>query len=262
MGKVFLVGAGPGDPELLTVKAARILERADIVLRDSLVSAGVMEMVSPNALIVDVGKRAGQKLLTQDEINLLLVAYAKRHAMVVRLKGGDPVLFGRASEEIEALRIANVPFEIVPGISAAFGAAASAGFSLTDRRAASQLLFTTFSRGDSVKSLGWREVTANTTLAIYMPGTDYAEVAARLLDAGLSAEIPCVVISHATRPEQQIRWSNIGALFEEQKLPAPAIVIVGKVATQDVRAVGEKVSAIGFCKPEAADVVQQSWLKN
>ncbi len=262
MGKVFLVGAGPGDPDLLTVKAVRILERADIVLHDSLVSAGVMGMVSPKALIVDVGKRAGQKLLTQDEINLLLVAYAERHATVVRLKGGDPMLFGRASEEIEALRIANVSFEIVPGISAAFGAAASAGFSLSDRRAASQLLVTTFSRGDGVKSLGWREVTTNTTLAIYMPGTDYAEVAARLLDAGLSADIPCVVISHATRPEQQIRWSSIGALFEEQKLPAPAILIVGKVATQDVRAVGEKVSTISFCKPEAVDGVQQSWLKN
>ena len=246
MGKVFLVGAGPGDPELLTVKAVRILGCAGVVLHDSLVSAEVMQLVSPSATLVDVGKRAGFKLLTQDEINSLLVSYAGKHEVVVRLKGGDPLLFGRASEEIEALRIANVPFEVVPGISAAFGAAAAAGFSLTDRRAASQVLFTTFSRGDSIKSLGWREVTADTTLAIYMPGTDYSEVASRLLDAGLSAEIPCAVISQATRADQKILWSNIGALFHEQRLPAPALLIVGRVATQDVREIGEKVSAVRF----------------
>jgi len=262
MGKVFLVGAGPGDPELLTLKAVRVLERADVVLHDSLVSADVLSLVAPSAQIVDVGKRAGQKLLTQDEINSLLVAYAAKHEVVVRLKGGDPLLFGRASEEIDALRVANVSFEVVPGISAAFGAAASAGFSLTDRRAASQVLFTTFSRGDNVKSLGWREVTADTTLAIYMPGTDYSEVAARLLEAGLSAETPCAVISQATRAEQEIRWSNIGALFNEEKLPAPAVLIVGRVATQDMREISKKVSAVGFGKTEAINAVLQSWLKN
>jgi uroporphyrin-III C-methyltransferase len=211
---------------------------------------------------VYVGKRAGQKLLTQDEINLLLVAYAKKHEVVVRLKGGEPLLFGRASEEIEGLRAANVPFEVVPGISAAFGAAASAGFSLTDRRAASQVLLTTFSRGDDVKSLGWREVTADTTLAIYMPGTDYSEVAAKLVDAGLSLETPCAVISQATRKEQKICWTSVGALFEEQRLPAPAVLIVGRVATQDMREIGERVSAAEFGKPEAANLVVQSWIKN
>ena len=262
IGKVFLVGAGPGDPELLTLKAVRILQQADIVLHDSLVSAEVLTLAAPTAQIVDVGKRAGLKLLTQDEINSLLVAYAAKHEVVVRLKGGDPLLFGRASEEIEAMRKAKVPFEIVPGISAAFGAAAVAGVSLTDRRAASQVLFTTFSRGDDVKSLGWREVTADTTLAIYMPGADYAEVAARLLDAGLSAEIPCAVISQATRAEQQIRWSNIGALFEEQRLPAPTLLIVGRVATQDVREIGEKDSVVGFNKSEEVGVFPQSWMKN
>jgi uroporphyrin-III C-methyltransferase len=259
MGKVFLIGAGPGDAELLTVKAVRVLERADVVLHDSLVSAEVMSLVAPQAQIVDVGKRAGQKLLTQDEINSLLVAYAEKHEIVVRLKGGDPLLFGRASEEMDALRIANVPFDVVPGISAAFGAAAAARFSLTDRRAASQVLFTTFSRGDSVKSLGWREVTADTTLAIYMPGTEYSEVAARLVDAGLSAETPCAVISQATREEQQIRWLNISALFKEQKLPAPSVLIVGRVATQDVREIGAKVPAVSLEKTEAG---LQSWLKN
>ena len=262
MGKVFLVGAGPGDPELLTLRALRVLKQADVVLHDSLVSAEVLSLVSPPAQIVDVGKRAGLKLLTQDEINSLLVDYAAKHEVVVRLKGGDPLLFGRASEEIEALRKASVPFEVVPGISAAFGAAAAAGISLTDRRAASQVLFTTFSRGESVKSLGWREVTADTTLAIYMPGTDYGEVAARLLDAGLSADIPCAVISQATRADQQVLWSSIGALFDEQKLPAPALLIVGRVATQDDREIGEKVSAVRFGKSEEVNVVPQSRIKN
>jgi uroporphyrin-III C-methyltransferase len=262
MGKVFLVGAGPGDPELLTVKAARVLARADVVLHDSLVSESVLALISPLAQVIDVGKRAGQKLLTQEEINLLLIDLCGKHETVVRLKGGDPLLFGRAAEEIEALRLANVPLEVVPGISAAFAAAASAGFSLTDRRAASQVLFTTFSRGEGANSLGWREATADTTLAIYMPGTNYAEVAARLLDAGLSADTPCALISQATRPEQQIRWSDIGALFEEQKLPAPAILIVGRVATQDARSMGEKVSAVSFGKSEIANIVPQSWVKN
>jgi len=262
MGKVFLVGAGPGDPELLTLKASRVLKQADVVLYDSLVSAEVLSLIAPGSQMVDVGKRAGLKLLTQGEINSLLVACAAKHEVVVRLKGGDPLLFGRASEEIDALRKANVPFEIVPGISAAFGAAAAAGISLTDRRVGSQVLFTTFSRGDDVKSLGWREVTTDTTLAIYMPGTDYAEVAARLLDTGLSAEIPCAVISQATRVEQQIRWSNIGALFEEQRLPAPALLIVGRVATQDVHKISEGVSAVRFSKAEEVNVVPQWWMKN
>ena len=262
MGKVFLVGAGPGDPELLTRKAARVLEQADVVLHDSLVSTEVMQLVSPNAEIVDVGKRAGLKLLTQDEINSLLVAYAGRYEVVVRLKGGDPMLFGRASEEIEALRRADVPFEVVPGISAAFGAAAAAGFSLTDRRVASQVLFTTFSRGATAKSLGWREVTSDTTLAIYMPGVDYAEVAARLVDAGLDPQTPCAVISHATRAEQQIRWTNIAALFDEEKMPAPAVMVVGKVATQAVQEIGERAAVGQFSESDKLNISLHSWVKN
>src|ERR1700730_16206196 len=147
MGKVSLIGGGPGDPELLTVKAARLLARATIVLHDSLVSREVLDLIPRTAQIIDVGKRCGQKLLTQDEINALLVSHAASHDTVIRLKGGDPLVFGRAGEEIEALRRAVVPFEIVPGITAAIGAAAAAGISLTDRRAASQVLLTTFSRG-------------------------------------------------------------------------------------------------------------------
>src|ERR1700761_1177483 len=112
MGKVYLIGAGPGDPEFLTIKAARLLERATIVLHDSLVSREVLALIPESAEVVDVGKRAGQKLLTQDEINLLLVSYASNHDVVIRLKGGDPTLFGRAGEEIQALREAQISFEI------------------------------------------------------------------------------------------------------------------------------------------------------
>jgi uroporphyrin-III C-methyltransferase len=249
-GKVYLVGAGPGDPELLTLKAARLLARADIVLHDALVSSEVLALVSRNAELIDVGKRAGKKLLTQDEINSLLVSYAEKDKIVVRLKGGDPLLFGRAGEEIEALRQAQVDFVIVPGITAAIGAAAGAKISLTDRRVASQVLFTTLSRGESARfvndGLNWAAVTPETTIAIYMPGTDYGEVAARLVENGLAPETPCVVVSQATRGEQQIRWSCIAALSSEAKLPAPSILLVGRVATQKVAESGTRAASEVF----------------
>jgi uroporphyrin-III C-methyltransferase len=238
-GTVYLVGAGPGDAELLTVKAARLLSCADVVLHDSLVSREVLEMISPAAEIVDVGKRAGQKLLTQDEINALLISHAEAREVVVRLKGGDPAIFGRAGEEIHALRKAGVSYKIVPGITAALGAASAAGISLTDRRLASQVLFTTFSRGPEGSAMDWGCVTATTTLVLYMPGAEYAEVAERLLEGGLPVDHPCVVVSEATREKQQIRWSTISRLAGEEKLPAPALLIVGRVATQDVAEIGE-----------------------
>src|ERR1700687_5371225 len=131
MGKVYLIGAGPGDPELLTLKAARLLASANVVLHDALVSDGVLAKISATAEIINVGKRAGQKLLTQDEINALLVSYGRSRATVVRLKGGDPSIFGRAGEEIEALRAAGIEYEIVPGVTAALGAAARAKIPLT-----------------------------------------------------------------------------------------------------------------------------------
>jgi uroporphyrin-III C-methyltransferase len=239
MGKVYLIGAGPGDPELLTVRAARLLEQATVVLHDSLVSREVLALIPARAEIIDVGKRAGQKLLTQDEINSLLVSYASSHELVFRLKGGDPTLFGRAGEEIESLREAQVPYEIVPGITAALGAAAAAGISLTDRRAASQLVITTYSRGDEASgtdpfaatpSLNWAAISANTTLVLYMPGADYAEVSRRLLAAGQPEDLPCVIVSNATRPNQQIRHTTVAALASESRLPAPALLIVGRVA--------------------------------
>jgi uroporphyrin-III C-methyltransferase len=235
MGKVYLVGAGPGDPELLTVKAARLLAQAGIVFHDSLVSREVLRLVARDSELIDVGKRCGHKLLKQGEINSLLVSAAAKHEIVIRLKGGDPLIFGRAGEEIEALRNAGVDFDIVPGITAALGAAAAAGISLTDRRAASQIVISTFSRGTDGASMDWGAITSTTTLALYMPGPDYAEVAHRLCEGGLPDDLPCVIVSNATGAEQQIRWTNIARLASEEKLPAPALMIVGRVASQKVR---------------------------
>jgi uroporphyrin-III C-methyltransferase len=253
-GKVYLVGAGPGDPELLTVKAARLLASANVVLHDALVSDGVLAMISPAAEIINVGKRAGQKLLTQDEINGLLVSYGQSRGIVVRLKGGDPSIFGRAGEEIEALRAAGIEYEIVPGISAALGAAAAAGISLTDRRVASQILLTTFSRGSDGSAMNWGSVTSTTTLVLYMPGADYAEVSERLLDGGLAEDLPCVIVSQATGSEQQVRWSSVGRLANEEKLAAPALLIVGRVASRDV----SEISATCWHRVQKDRVSQKS----
>lgn len=230
-GKVFLVGGGPGDPGLLTVKAVKILSRANIVLHDALVSREVLALVAPAAELIDVGKRASRKLLTQEEINSLLVSYAESHEIVVRLKGGDPLIFGRAGEEMSALRAAGIEVEIVPGITAGLGAAAAAGISLTDRRFASQVLFTTMQRDTLNRAIQWAGISSTTTLVIYMPGPDYGPVAAQLRDAGWPLDIPCAIISHAGGEDQAIRSTHLLALADESTLPAPAVIVVGRVAT-------------------------------
>lgn len=256
-GTVYLVGAGPGDPELLTLKAARLLEQADVVLHDSLVRREVLQKVRRTALVIDVGKRCGKKLLTQDEINALLVNYARSHETVVRLKGGDPSIFGRAAEELAALRKAAVAFQIVPGVTAAFAAAAAAEIPLTDRRAASQILFATFSRSAGASAVDWGALTPETTLVLYMPGPDYAEVAHRLADAGLRPDLPCVVVSQASSARQEIRWTTVGALADEAKLPAPSLMIVGRVAARDIQEIRETVwgKQRSDCRAENISVV-------
>jgi uroporphyrin-III C-methyltransferase len=221
------------------VKAARLLARASIVFHDSLVSRQILQLIGRGAEVIDVGKRCGQKLLTQEEINSLLVSAAAKHDLVIRLKGGDPLIFGRAGEEIEALRNAGLDFEIVPGITAALGAAAAAGISLTDRRAASQVVISTFSRGSEGAQMDWSAITSTTTLALYMPGPDYAEVAHRLREGGLPDDVPCVIVSNATGAEQQIRWTNIARLAHEEKLPAPALMIVGRVASRKIQEISK-----------------------
>jgi uroporphyrin-III C-methyltransferase len=228
--KVFLIGAGPGDPELLTIKALRILQSADVVLHDSLIGSKILDLLPASAQRVDVGKRAGFRLLTQSDINSLLVDAASKHSVVVRLKGGDPLLFGRAAEEIQALREAKIDFEVVPGISAAFGAAAAAKVSLTDRRLASHVLFTTFSRAPEAKFLPGIGLTADTTVVVYMPGPDYAEVSRWLEDAAVSPDTPVLVISKASHPDQSHHATTVAGLAHQAPLPAPALLLVGRVA--------------------------------
>lgn len=230
MGKVYLVGAGPGDPELLTLRAARLLQQADIVLHDALVSPEVLALIG-EATVIDIGKRCGTKLLTQPEINSLLIAYASQHAVVVRLKGGDPTIFGRAGEEIEALAEAGILYEIVPGITSALAAAAAAGISLTDRRFAASVVFATAHRGQGAEAIAWnRLVTSHSTLAIYMPGSDYRPLAAQFRDAGLGPQTPCAVISHAGRSSQQVRRCELSSLDRMESLAAPSLLIVGECA--------------------------------
>jgi uroporphyrin-III C-methyltransferase len=209
-------------------------------LHDSLVSSEVLAMISRSGELIDVGKRCGHKLLTQDEINLLLVSLAGSHAVVVRLKGGDPSIFGRGGEEIEALLKSGIAFEVVPGITAAVGAAAGAKISLTDRRVASQVLFTTVQRGVEDSDVDWGALTGSTTLVIYMPKSDYGHVADLLRERGLPEDMPCVLVSNASCANQQARWTQLSDLSAAERLPAPTLLIVGRVATHEAKEAAEK----------------------
>ena len=230
-GKVYLVGAGPGDPELLTLKALRVLQTADAVLHDDLVAPEILKLISSTAQVYNVGKRCGKKKILQEEINFLMVALAESGLRVVRLKSGDPLIFGRAGEEIEALRRADIAFEIVPGVTSAMGAAAAAQIPLTHRHASSALVFLTAHQASGSEAANWTKLAGSgATLVIYMPGQNYSEVAARLRGAGLAPETPCAVISRATTPQQQTHRSTIAELSRSPKLAAPTLLVVGEVA--------------------------------
>jgi uroporphyrin-III C-methyltransferase len=227
-GKVYLVGAGPGDPDLLTVSAVRALSVADIVLHDALVSKEVLALISPRAQTINVGKRCGQKNISQDEINGLLLRFGSSGKIVVRLKSGDPLIFGRAGEELDVLREAGIEVEIVPGVTAALAAASKVRVSLTDRRTADQLLIVSAHRGRGKKKTDWPSlVTKRTTVVVYMPG-EYASVAGDLRYAGLSASTPCIVISKASSPEEQQYQTTLGLLHCAPILPSPCVLIVGE----------------------------------
>jgi uroporphyrin-III C-methyltransferase len=229
-GKVYLVGAGPGDPELLTLKALRVLRTADAVLHDDLVAPEILKLIPATAQVHNVGKRCGKKKILQEEINYLMVALAESGLRVVRLKSGDPLIFGRAGEEIEALRRANVPFEIVPGVTSAMGAAAAAQIPLTHRRASSALVFITAHQAPGAEAANWSKLAGSgATLVIYMPGQNYSEVVAKLKAAGLAGETPCAVISRATTPQQRTHRSTIAELSRSPKLAAPTLLVVGEV---------------------------------
>jgi len=229
-GKVYLVGAGPGDPELLTVKALRLLQTADAVLHDDLVAPEILKLVRPSAQLHNVGKRCGKKKLLQEEINFLMIALADSGLRVVRLKSGDPLIFGRAGEETEALRRANIAYEIVPGVTSALGAASVAQIPLTHRRASSALVFLTAHQAEGSEAANWSKLAGSgATLVIYMPGQNYPEVAAKLKSAGVAGETPCAVISRATTPQQRTHISTIDQLRRSPKLAAPTLLVVGEV---------------------------------
>lgn len=227
-GKVYLVGAGPGDPDLLTLAAARVLGSADVVLHDALVSAEVLALVSARARVVNVGKRCGQKNITQNELNNLLVEFAMAGQIVVRLKSGDPSIFGRGGEEIDALQKAGIEFEIIPGITAGLAAAATLRASLTDRRRAEQLLFLSAHRSHGKMVPKWQSpLDSRTTVVVYMPG-HYGGVAEDLLQKGLPASTPCAIVSKVSSPDEQWYQTTLGSLRYAPVMPSPCVLIVGE----------------------------------
>lgn len=230
-GTVYLVGAGPGDPELLTLRALRLLESADVIFHDDLVPDEVLALVHRHALITSVGKRCGRPRITQQGIHKLMVESAQAGQSVVRLKSGDPLVFGRAGEELAALRAANVPFEIVPGVTAALAAGAALSLPLTDRKSASKLIFCTgHHAADKADALPiWAgPLPEDATLVIYMPGRDTARIAKELAAAGVAEDMPCCAISHAATPRQ----SHVACRLEEfhgvHCGPAPLLLLIGR----------------------------------
>ena len=230
IGKVSLVGAGPGDPELLTLKAAKALRAADVVLHDDLVSAEILRLIPSTAEVLSVGKRCGKKSTPQEEINRLLVQYALLGLQVVRLKGGDPFIFGRGGEELEALRQAGIEAEVVPGITAALGAAAGVQVPLTHREISSTLILVTGSSKRSEHIANWPDrLPTNATVVVYMPGHDLDVVEQRLLSSGVEPRTPCAIISGATSESEQVHITNVGSLASSPHLAAPRLLVVGDV---------------------------------
>lgn len=244
-GKVYIVGAGPGSADLLTMRAVALLRAADVVLHDDLITPEVLALVASSAKKISVGKRYGDHHHTQEQINALMVWYASNAGVVVRLKSGDPSIFGRLGEELDALRRAQIEFEIVPGITAASAAASCAEITLTDRRAASALVILTAHncRGDNLRTAGLDP--QKSTFAVYMPGPDYSRTAHDLVSSGVEPNTPCVLVSQAGRsaepgrPSDRLsehRRSEQSCFMSLSDLPfvmgvqAPALLIVGEVA--------------------------------
>lgn len=234
-GKVYLIGAGPGDPDLLTVRALRLLQGAEIVVHDRLVSPEIMALTPATARRIAVGKAAGFHSVPQDQINALLVDLARDGHTVIRLKGGDPLIFGRGSEEAEELAAAGVPYAYVPGITAAQGAASSTGVPLTHRGLATGVRYVTGHRArDAALELDWDSLAdPDTTLVVYMGAANMAEIAARLIAAGLPVDLPVLAVAHATTPREMRMPSTlaqIGADLARTPMDAPVLVVIGRVA--------------------------------
>lgn len=230
-GKVFLVGAGPGAPDLITLRGADVLKRADIVFHDALVHPGTLALAA-RAEKVAVGKRSGKHSAAQRFINKRLIDAARKHQVVVRLKGGDPLLFGRAQEEITALRTAGIDYEIVPGVTAALGAAAEAGVSLTQRGLARSVVFVTPRVGEGEAPSTWaKSAAAADTAIIYMGAGQAAHIAAMLTAHGMAPNTPIVIVENATLPNARrffLRLSELGRATE-LGLDGPAVIMLGAV---------------------------------
>lgn len=235
MPKVYIVGAGPGDPELISLKGKRVLEEADVVIYDRLVGSGVLEFANPSAELIFAGKETGCQTMAQEEINLLMADFARKGKAVVRLKGGDPYTFGRGSEEANYLFNESIPFEVVPGITSAAGAAAYAGIPLTDRRYSPAVTFITGHRkkGAGLKSLNWAALSKlNHTLVFYMGLANISVIAENLIKNGMARSTPAAIVSRATTPLQKTVAGTIGDIdlrAGDRGTSPPALLIIGEV---------------------------------
>lgn len=234
-GHVYLVGAGPGDPELLTLRAARILAQADVLVYDNLVSDGVLALANPQAQRIFAGKRRNEHTLRQEQINALLVQMAQEGKRVVRLKGGDPFIFGRGGEEMQKLREHNITFEVVPGITAASGVSCYAGIPLTHRDHAQSCLFVTGHLKDGSPELDWSALTRpHQTVVIYMGLSALAPICASLIAHGAPSDRPIAIVQHGTLATQQVitgTLSNLPGKVQGQPLLSPSLIIVGDVVS-------------------------------
>lgn len=235
-GKVAIVGAGPGDPELLTLRAARLLREAEVVVYDNLVGPGILELIAPEAERIFVGKSRERHHRTQEQINALLIRLARAGRRVVRLKGGDPMVFGRGGEELEALLAEGIGAELVPGITAATAAASLAGFALTHRDLASSVTFVSGQGKDGEPALDWRSLAqGRQTLVIYMGVATAVSSARRLIEYGLAPETPLAVLERVGLPGERRLFGTLramaGGLLEREGVKSPALIVIGEVVS-------------------------------